>query len=54
MIKAGTAVYFPVRIVSILRLRSCSLLSFGLITVAATHFSIKAKRISAMAAARSR
>ncbi len=32
-IKAGIAVYFPVRILSILALRICSLLSLGLTTV---------------------
>ncbi len=53
-INAGIAVYLPVRILSIFRLLSCSFDSFGFMTVCDTSFSIKAKRISAMAAERSR
>ncbi len=50
---AGTAVYFPVKNWSILRLASRSLLSLGLITVSSTKLWIKVNRISAIAAARS-
>ena len=50
-INAGMAVYFPVRILSILALRACSLLSLGFITVLLHTFRMKEKRISAIAAA---
>ena len=46
----GIAVYFPVRILSILLLRICSLLSFGLVTQLWHTLRIYLKRISAMAA----
>ena len=49
----GMAVYLPVRILSIRRLRACSRLSRGLMTVAAHTRLMKRNRISAMAAARS-
>ena len=52
-IKAGMAVYFPVRILSIFWLRECSLLSLGFTTVCLQTRFIKEKRIFAMAALRS-
>ena len=52
--KHGRAVYFPVSTRSIFVLRTCSRLSFGFTTVSRQTFSIKLKRISAIAAARSR
>ena len=52
-IKQGIAVYFPVRIRSIFSLRILSLLSLGFTTVFSQTFSIKVKRISAIAALRS-
>ena len=51
--KIGMAVHFPVRTLSILRLRLYSLLCFGLTTVFSQSLWIKLYRISAMAAARS-
>ena len=51
---AGIAVYLPVRILSILWLLSCSLLSLGLTTVVSHSFLINANLMSAMAAALSR
>ena len=53
MIKAGKPVYLPVKISSILRLLSLSLLSCGFTTVSFTNLLIKVKRISAIAAVRS-
>ena len=52
--KAGMAVHLPVRVRSILRLRRYSLLSLGLDTVCAHRRPMKEKRMSAMAAWRSR
>ena len=52
--KHGMAVYLPVSILSIFWLRRCSLLSWGLTTVSSQTFSIKSKRMCAMAAERSR
>ena len=50
----GIAVYLPVSTLSIRALLACSLLSWGLMTVCLHTLLIKANRISAMAAARSR
>ena len=50
----GMAVYLPVSTRSILRLRSSSREACGFTTAADTIFSINEKRMSAMAAARSR
>ena len=52
--KIGRAVYFPVSTLSMLRLRRYSLLSRGLTTVRAQRRFMKVKRMSAMAAQRSR
>ena len=52
--EAGKPVYLPVKISSILRLLSLSLLSCGLTTVSLTNLLIKVKRISAIAAVRSK
>ena len=49
--KAGMAVCFPVNILSILALLTCSLLSRGFTTVALQTSRMKEKRMSAMAAA---
>ena len=51
--KAGSAVYFPVSILSAFTLLACALLSVGLTTVCVHTFSINLKRISARAASRS-
>ena len=47
--KAGSAVYFPVSILSAFTLLACALLSVGLTTVCVHTFSINLKRISARA-----
>ena len=52
-INIGIAVYLPVSMRSILRLRICSLLSCGFITVFLHMLDINEKRISAIAALRS-
>ena len=50
IINAGIAVYFPVRILSILSLRARSLLSRGFFTVCLTTFMINENLMSAIAA----
>ena len=50
----GRAVYLPVSTLSMRRLRRCSLLSRGFMTHSAQIFSMNEKRISAIAALRSR